>query len=307
MTSLVDRFSQRAAISRWGLLLLAFGWTFAAGGCRAIRQHAEAPPTIVARKLSRLGLEAMHQLRWDEAEEHFSAALELNETDDRAHWGLAEALWQRQQREEAIEHMEQAVRLSGGDPQLLVRMGRMYLEVGRVEDATIKSRQALRGGRELAAAWALRGDVLARLQRDEGALAAYHRALGIEADYPEVQVAIAELYHRQGRYDRLLATLDRLQDNVEASACPIRAQYLRGLAMHRLGRPREAAECFERVAQQRPGDSDVLIRLGEAYLAAGNRPAARRIADRVMRLDERDPHARALLAQLDADAGTATR
>ena len=62
-------------------------------GCRAIRQHVDSRQNIAARKLSREGLEAMHQQQWPEAEELFAEALELNQADDRAHWGIAEALW----------------------------------------------------------------------------------------------------------------------------------------------------------------------------------------------------------------------
>lgn len=267
-------------------------------GCAAISKKLEASPNIVARRLSREGLEAMHEQRWNDAEARFAAALELTDSDDRAHWGMAEALWQRGERQAAIEHMEHAVRLSGSDPQLLVRMGRMYLEVGRVDDAATQSADALAGGRDLAAAWALHGDVLANRSKDDAALAAYHRALSIEPNYPEVQIAIADLYNRQGRYDRLLATLDRLQDDVNLDSCPIRAQYLRGLAMHHLDRPREAAECFAAVAAQQPENSDALVRLAEAQLSAGNLPAARQAVDRALQLDQTNREAQAVLAEL---------
>ncbi|WP_164101070.1 tetratricopeptide repeat protein [Candidatus Laterigemmans baculatus] len=268
-------------------------------GCRAIRKHVESRQGIAARKLSRQGLEAMHEGRWNAAEELFSGALELSKLDDRAQWGMAESLWTRGEQLDAIEHMEQAVRLSGSDPQLVVRLGRMYYEVGRFEDAAQQSEEALVSGRSLPEAWRLRGDILGKRGADDAALAAYHRALALQADYPEVQVAIADVYHRQRRYDRLLATLDRLRDNVTADASPIRAEMLRGIAMGELGRPREAAQCFAAIAERSPGDVEILLKLAEAEYQAGDLAAARHALDRVLQLDSEHSEGLALAARIN--------
>lgn len=268
-------------------MLAALMLLTSAAGCRAIRRHVESRQGIAARKLSRQGLEAMHEGRWGAAEELFASALVLSQLDDRAHWGMADALWLRGEQVKAIEHMEQAVRLSGSDPHLVVRLGRMYFETGRIDDAEKQSEEALVGGRSLPEAWRLRGDVLASRGLNTEALAAFHRALALRSDYAEVQLAIAELYHREQRYDRLLATLDRLRDNVAADACPVRVELLRGLAMGELGRPREAADCFAAAAARNPGDGEILLRLAEAEFAAGDLTAARRALSRLARTDPR--------------------
>ena len=54
-------------------------------GCRAIRRTVDSRQSIEARRLSREGLAAMHQDRWDEAEALFQSALELSHSDDRAY------------------------------------------------------------------------------------------------------------------------------------------------------------------------------------------------------------------------------
>ena len=72
------------------------------GGCRAIRRYDESRQTIAARRLSRQGLEAMHAGQWDIAEGLFADALDITRADDRAHWGLAESLWQRGERDAAL-------------------------------------------------------------------------------------------------------------------------------------------------------------------------------------------------------------
>lgn len=297
---------QVAGVASTVFLLLLAG--LCVPGCRAIREHVESRQSIAARKLSREGLEAMHHQNWDDAEKSFTSALALNQADDRAHAGLAEVLWERGDQEKAISHMEQAVRLSGAEPQLTVRMGRMYYDVGRIEEAERQVDEALLGGgRDLAAAWALKGDVMAARGGDDRALASYHRALVLQPDYPSVQLAIADVYLRHGRYDRSLATLDRLRDNISAEACPTKVHVLRGVAMLHLGRPREAADLFRSVCQQIPDDPQILMRLAEAEYEAGDIAASRQALGRVFQLDPSNQEGLALVTRIDSRLAPITR
>lgn len=224
---------------------------FGTGGCRAIRRIGDSQQSISARRLSGQGFQAMHEGRWELAETLFADALKLSQADDRAHWGLAESYWKRGDTDQAIEQMENAVRLSASDPALVQRLGRMYLDSGRFEEADACSRQALQSERDSAAAWALRGDCLHAAGALDDALAAYHRALALRPDYPEVQLQAAEIYHQQQRYDRMLATLDRLQDGTGIDDAPPQVDLLQGTAMQHLGRLEEAQRCFARAAAKR--------------------------------------------------------
>ena len=158
------------------LLLIAAMLVFHSG-CRAIRRIGQNQDSIAARRMSRQGIQAMRDGKWATAEKLFNDALTESDSDDRAHRGLAESLWQRDDRESAIRHMEQAVRLSAGEPKLIERLGRMYLDVGRLEDANQQCLIALEANRDSAPVWALRGDCLYQQERLDDALAAYHRAL----------------------------------------------------------------------------------------------------------------------------------
>ena len=223
-------------------------------GCRAIRRFGESRQSIAARRLSGQGFQAMHDGQWDIAETLFTDALEVSNSDDRAHWGLAESYWKRNEKELAIQHMEQAVRLSAGDPRFAQRLGRMHLEMGRLQEADEHSLWALESTRDSAEAWALRGDCLKAAGKNDDALAAYHRALALQPDYPEVQLQAAEIYHAQRRFDRLLATLDRLQDGVGIEDAPARVDILQGIAMRQLKRSEEARRCFVRASGKAPDD-----------------------------------------------------
>ena len=267
-------------------------------GCRAIRRFDESRQTIDARRFSQQGLKAMHEESWEVAERYFLSALDASDSDDRAHWGLAESLWQRGEQEVAIAHMEQAVRLSAGDPRSVQRLGRMYLEVGRLDDADQQSVAALEADRYSAEVWTLRGDCLKAREKHDEALAAYHRALALQPDCSAAQVQAAEIYHVQARYDRLLATLDQLRDGVGTHDVPVRADMLRGMAMRQLGRPADAHRSFAQAAQKSPHDPAPHLQIAALSLELGNMDAARQSLARAIDLDPGSAQGSGLMEQL---------
>jgi Tfp pilus assembly protein PilF len=266
------------------LCALLAATTVSATGCRAIRRIGDSRQSITARRLSGQGFQAMRDGQWSTAETLFSDALHVSDTDDRAHWGLAETYWKRSEKDLAIEHMEQAVRLSAGDPKLVRRLGRMYLELGRLEEANEQSRWAIESKRDVAEAWALRGDCLGAAGEADEALAAYHRALALQPNYPEVQLQAAEIYREQGRYDRLLATLDSLQDGAGAEYAPARVDLLQGVAMRQLGHCEEARRCFVRAAAKDKEDATPHQQLASLAMERGDAEAAQRELDWVDQL-----------------------
>ena len=273
--------ARRTTVFSLILTLVSVGQT----GCRAISRIGESRQSIAARRLSRQGLQAMHEGNWTTAESLFTDALEISDVDDRAHRGLAESFWQRKKQDAAIRHMENAVRLSGNDPKLVQRLGKMYFDVGRIEDASRQSVIALEAERYSAEIWALRGDCLSSQGSFDDALAAYHRALALQPDYPEVQIQTAEIYRMQGRYDRLLATLDRLQEGLGGIEIPSRVDMLRGIAMRQLGQPYEARRCFAKAATKDPTNAEAHLQIAALCLDTGDIEAARQSVDVAMKID----------------------
>lgn len=267
------------------LLSLLAALSLLGSGCRAIRGIGQSKDSIAARRISRQGIQAMRSGNWNTAEKLFEAALAESKSDDRAHRGLAESLWQRNNNEEAIKHMEQAVRLSAGEPKMIERLGRMYLEVGRLDDANLQCQRALQADRESAAIWALRGDCLFQRKQLDDALAAYHRALALQPDYHEVQMQAAEIYRQQGRFDRLLATLDRLRESSVDDQVPYRVDILRGVAMRQLQQGKEARRCFQTAAIKDPSAAEPHLMIASLCLDDDDVPAARTAVEHAMQLD----------------------
>ncbi len=288
-------------MKRSGFLLASSCLLAALGGltgCRAIGRFGDSRQSIAARRLSGQGFQAMHDGQWEIAEKLFSDALEVSKADDRAHWGLAESYWKRGDTELAVAHMEQAVRLSAGDPKFVQRLGRMYLELGRLEDADSHSLWALESTRDSAEAWALRGDCLKAAGEPDDALAAYHRALALQPDYAEVQLQAANIYLAQGRFDRLLATLDCLQDDVGVDGAPSEVDILQGIAMRELGRHEEARRCFARASTKDAGDVTPHLEMAELALEQGQVASARAALETAIHLDPESIEETAWMKQL---------
>lgn len=240
------------------------------GGCASLLSGARTEQITAAREMSMRGLDAMQRGQWSEAEQLFHQAIAKCPVDERARCHYAETLWHRGAQEEAVRQMEEAVRLSGGNPALSVRLGEMQLARRNLAQAAAAAEEAIGRQQELPRAWALHGDVLLRRGRMEDALASYHRALSYQEHFPHVQLAVAEIYRREGRPARALGTLMALSDQYPIGQVPAEVLVQRGLALKELQRYDDAVKDLARARDQGVPDAELLFQLGEAQLLAGD-------------------------------------
>jgi tetratricopeptide (TPR) repeat protein len=238
-------------------------------GCRVIRGHAEARQLSAARRLSLQGMAALEHDRLQEAAKLFEQALATSSADERAHWGTAEVLWRSGKSAEGLKHMQRAVQLSGRQPELATRLGQMYLQSNRIEEAIAQVDDAIASDASQPIAWQLRGDIASRQANYHDALAAYHRALSLQPEFIEVQLSLAEVYQAMGKSDRMLATLDRLREQLPKDSCPLHLHLLRSIALRDLGRLDAACVCMEEASRMRPNDARLLEQLAQLYELAG--------------------------------------
>ena len=273
-------------------------------GCRVLRCRKTSDESInEARQLSLQARDAQQKGRWEQAEEFYAAAVARCPEDERARCGYAEALWQRGARLDAVAHMEEGVRLSGDDPERVIQLGKMYLERGELHRAAVQAEKAIAANRQLAAAWALRGDV----QRAEGsrteALASYHRALSYQPHYPEVQLALAEVHSQQGKPQRALASIQALADNYPAGQVPADVKHREGLALRSLGRFRDSAHCLAIAARQPNPSADLLYDLAQSQYLAGDQASARQSVAAALQQHPGHPLAQTLHRELSSRQG----
>ncbi len=244
-------------------------------GCTCLHRDKVDANVVSARQLSLRGMDAIQRGQWDDAENLFADALRKNPADERAHRHFAEVQWRRGQHQVAIRHQEESVRLSGGDPSLLVQLGEMYLKQGNAEAAFDCAEEAIDANNQLSGAWALRGDIHRRHEEPNEALECYHRALNYQSHYPHVQMALADLYRQADRPRRALATLESLASQYPPEDVPQEVEFQRGLALKALGRYQDAVETFALAAQRGEPNSDLLFHLSEAQFLAGNMASSR--------------------------------
>lgn len=242
----------------------------------------------------------MQRQQWEQAEDLFAQAVQTSPVDERARWRYAEMLWRRGAHKEALVQMEEAVRLSGNEPKLLVQSGEMYLAAGDLPRAAKRAEQAVAADSQMASAWALQGDVLRRSGNHQDALAAYHRALNYQEHFPHVQLAAAEIYGESGRPQRALATLELLAGQYPPGQEPAEVQFATGLALKSLGRFDEAADSLAEAAKQGEPTAYLLLHLSEAHLLSGDLGSAGLAINEALAREPNHAGARQLHEQIEA-------
>lgn len=244
-------------------------------GCATLRKDTASEDVITARQMSLRGFDSLQRGKLDEAEAWFANAIETNPVDDDAREQYAELLWRRGLRDDAIKHLEQSVKLSGGNAKLVVRLGEMYLAQGDTERAWQQAEKAIQSNRQLPCAWALRGDVQRQRGNLQESLADYHRSLSYEGHCAHVQLALAAIYREQNRPRRALSTLDALAEQYPPNEMPQELLLEQGLALKALGRYENAASLLAQATQRGEPTPELLFHLAEAQLLAGDTTNAR--------------------------------
>ncbi len=269
-------------------------------GCRTMVSRPQDQALIGARQLSLRGMESWQRGQTAQAQQLFQAALRESPNDERAHAGFAECCWQQERHTLAIEHMRQAVELSGSSPELQVRLGKMLLEQGDLEGARQLAEATLRDYRRQANAWGLLGDVHRQSQAWPAALQAYHRSLLLDRESPDVSLSIAECYHQLAQPERVLATLDQLSIARLSSDQQTEQQRLRGLALADIGLTQEAGPLLAGASQRMAaGQLHQQLEIVAKQIAMGDLVGARMSIGHLKQHPEQHPEILRLQTVLD--------
>ena len=254
-----------ATLASTAIIVAALG-----SGCRLMPRSGPVPQDLaVARRLSNEGLSAADRNDLVHAESLLERAVKSCPTDVDARRHYADVLWRRGEKMEAVTQISEALELSPGEVALCLDGGRMYMELGLLDDADRLADEAVAVAPGSAAAWHLRGQVALARGRAEEALADFHRALAIAPDDRDTLLDTAEVYRRLGRPQRCLATLAILGETYGPNQTPPQVLTLEGIAQEALGRPLDALASY-RQAVARGGSTPDL----EARMAALAAPAA---------------------------------
>ena len=255
-------------------------------GCRMLSRHGPVSRSLVeSRQLCQRGIAAMERGQWEEAEGLLSKSVEACPENQDSHRHYAEALWRKDRRLEAIEHLEQANRLAVDDASLMVTIAERRLALGQVDAARQNAQNALDLDPKLPEAWAARGRVRRREGQLRMALADYHRALGLAPDDSVILIEVAELYIEMGRPQQCLAALHEVADTWPPGDEPPRLLCLEGLSYSALGRYDEAVDSLSAAVARDQPTPDILFRLAEAEMLAGRHTRAAAAAQQALFID----------------------
>ena len=273
----------------------------AGAGCSSLSWEHRRDKVISAREISQRGMEAYQAGNWQGAEVLFRQAVDVCPADERVRSRYADILWHRGARAEAIEHMDEAVRLSGGEPDLLVRLGEMHLAESEVRQASELADRAIRFDPRWVRAQKLKGDCLRREDRWREALAAYHLALSIQSHYPEARMAIAQIYHEHGRPERALSTLQALASELAPDEAPPELEYWQGIVSMSLGRYKDAIAHLTRAESRGWRTAELLYCLAEAHHRMGDESAARLAWNQALQLQPQHAQAQHAVPAVDQE------
>jgi len=286
----------RAARRRWCLVCALLSTC----GCAMLRRQQAATDAVGAcRQLSREGAAALERGDCPRAQALLEEAVSVSPRDVDARRQLAEVLWQAGSRQEAVVHMEAAVRLDEHHASTVVRSGEMLLALNSVDKALARAERALSLDPTLPGAWMLRARVYRRQGDDEHALADFQQALRYHPYAPDALLEVAELQYQLGRPQRALASVQFLLDAYTPDDQPQRALWLQGLAYQAVDRPHDAAASLYAASTHGPANPELLYQLAQAQTAAGD-PAGALAAAR-QAAEAGHAGGRVLVAQLQAD------
>jgi tetratricopeptide (TPR) repeat protein len=257
-----------SSVTACGIVAAALS-VVAGSGCRLIPRSGPVPQEVAdARRLCNEGLSAADRKDLLRAEGLLEQAVKNCPTDVDARRHYADVLWQRGERMAAVTQIAEALRLSPGDTSLCIDGGRMYMELGLLDDADRLSREAVRVAPRSEKAWRLHGQVAMARGRPEEALADYHRALAFAPDDRDLILDTAEIYRRLGRPQRALATLAILGESYPPNQTPPHVLALEGMAQEALDRPTDAIESYRQAVARGLESQDVATRLANLEQAA---------------------------------------
>lgn len=207
-----------------------------------------------------------------EAEKKLEEAVKLNRKDVTHRRNYAEALWQRNKYQEALEQLNEAVRRGGqNDASLHISLAEKYLAIQQPDTAYRHAEIAVRLTPQAERAWAVRARANGQLaerqpepQKRELLLQSrndYYRVLSLSANNREILPELAAIQMLCGQPEQALATWQSLQEHFPKGTEP--ADLFRGKAETyiALRRFQEARDCLETVRQREPEHFEVERRI----------------------------------------------
>jgi protein O-GlcNAc transferase len=193
-------------------------------------------------------------------------ALDLDERYPQAHLRIAEALWEKQEHEQARRHYLAELRRNPGEVATLLDLGSLLMDMGRTEEAGEKFRRAIEHDPDSAAARFCHGRWLLASDRTREAEVSLRRALTLDPTFGGAHCYLAQALLQRGRIDEAREHL-----RAELRCHPEQPALLLDLAnlLIDCGDIRPAAACLKRLLKAEPRNAAAWQVLGVACFMRG--------------------------------------
>ncbi len=218
--------------------------------------------TSSPRTLHCLGLVHEQKKNFEAARDCFDKAVELAPNFLRARESLCDVYLALGDPEKAAYHLEQAVRISPRNVTRQIRLGKLFVELGRHDDAKRIFQDVLEQAR---------------------------------AAYAETVVQIGEALLAVGLVTEAEAAF---RQGLESHPNDITLINRLGIALRRQGKHQEAVETYKKALANDPDNESLYYNMARALLAAGDKDRALAAINRALALDPDFPEAKEFLAKL---------
>ena len=230
------------------------------------------------------------------AEQVLAQAVALNEKDTEFRRSYSEALWQTGKKQEAIEQLTEALRLSEkSDTKILLSLAEKCYDMGHHETALECAERAIDSANAkwastdenrqlISRAWVIRARLHQQCGELESALKDYHKAISLCPKDQSLLSELATLQATMGQPEQALATWHSVSRLWPLDREPSHVVLGRGEAYMAMQQYHLACEQFELANQRWPENIDTHCHLAEAQLASGRIYEAADVAQKAIEI-----------------------
>jgi tetratricopeptide (TPR) repeat protein len=204
--------------------------------------------------------------RLQEAMDHLQQALRIKSDNVSAYNDLGNVLVQMGRVQEAMEYYRKALSIKPDYPQALNNLGNALVEAGRPEEAIEYCQKALRLDPGFHEAYFNLGNAFLYMGRSQEAIDYYHQALTIKSDYAEAHNNLANALIQAGRPEE---AIEHCQTALRLKPGFAEAHFNLGNAFLSLDRLPEAIEHYRQALALKPGFAQAHNNLGGSLVKAG--------------------------------------
>ena len=257
----------------------------------------------------RMGINYLAHEQQEAAGACFRNAIALNPGNPRWPYYLAVHYEETGALEEAADSYFNAIELNPGYAPAQVRVGRVLLELDRVDEAEVSFKAALQRDNKMAAAFAGLGQVEFARGNHQQAIELYERALSLQPEATQLNYRLGLTYRAMGDTEKAKAALEKAGERMPSIPDPILAflqAHARGAdhfvsaarMAEQAGRIDGAIQFYDVATTIEPGNIEALMRLGQLQGASGDLVGALGSFGKVLAIDPSNPSANFYIGSL---------